>query len=193
MSQIERELGWDDEIQKDGIDFIVLPAGDYNFTVTKFERGRFNGSEKMPACNQAKIELTVHSPEHGDVVIFHNLFLHTKTEGLLSNFFAGIGQKRKGEKLKMNWQTVIGSRGRLKLEINNFKGRDGVDKTNNQVKTFYAADELPPGQQPQYGHTSPNTGQYQQQQPNYQQQGNQQTPFPTSPPPQGGNWSNGQF
>ncbi|MNC61139.1 hypothetical protein D3C75_1110640 [compost metagenome] len=102
----------------------------------------------------------------------------------MSNFFAGIGQKRKGEKLKMNWQTVIGSKGRLKLEINNFKGRDGVDKTNNQVKTFYAADEIPAGQPPQ---------QYQQPQQYPQQAQYQQTPFPTSPPPQGGNWSNGQF
>lgn len=182
--QTERELGWDDTIEKDGGEFTLLPAGDYNFTVTKFERGRFNGSDKMPACNQAKLELTVHSPEHGDVVIFHNLFLHTKTEGLLSNFFAGIGQKRKGEKLRMNWQTVIGSKGRLKLEVNKFTGRDGVEKTNNQVKSFYAADDLPAGQtqpgyppQPQY-----NNPQYQ-----------QQPPFPTTPPPSGGGWNNGQF
>lgn len=142
MEQAQRELGWDDEIQKDGGEFILLPAGDYNFTVTKFERGRFAGSEKMPACNQAKLELTVHSPEHGDVVVFHNLFLHTKTEGLLSNFFAGIGQKKKGEKLKMNWPTVIGATGRLKLEVNHFKGRDGEDKTNNQVKSFYSSEDV---------------------------------------------------
>ncbi|WP_027085430.1 hypothetical protein [Cohnella panacarvi] len=144
----ERELGWDDEIQKDGGEFIVLPAGDYNFTVSKFERSRFAGSEKMPACNQAKLELTVHSPEHGDVVVFHNLFLHTKTEGLLSNFFAGIGQKKKGEPLRMNWQAVVGARGRLKLEINKFKGNDGSDKTNNNVKTFYAKDDSPGHQAP---------------------------------------------
>ncbi|MDF9845201.1 MULTISPECIES: hypothetical protein [unclassified Paenibacillus] len=196
MSQMERELSWEDEIEKDGGEFTLLPAGDYNFTVTKFERGRFSGSEKMPACNQAKLELTVHSPEHGDVVIFHNLFLHTKTEGLLSNFFAGIGQKRKGEKLRMNWQTVIGSKGRLKLEVNNFRGRDGADKTNNQVKSFYAADELPTGQPPQqqaqYNQAPPQAGQYQQQ--GYQQTQYQQAPpFPTTPPPQGGGWSSGQF
>lgn len=176
MSQnIERELGWDDEIQKDNGEFIVLPAGDYNFTVTKFERGRFAGSEKMPACNQAKLELTVHSPEHGDVVIFHNLFLHTKTEGLLSSFFAGIGQKKKGQPLRMNWQTVIGSKGRLKLEINKFRGRDGDDRTNNQVKSFYSYEEL--GQQPQHQ-------QYNQQQQN-------QTPFPTNQ--QSGSFVPGQF
>jgi hypothetical protein len=144
MSEIiERELGWDDEIQRDGGEFIVLPAGDYKFTVTKFERARFAGSEKMPACNQAKVELTVHS-DQGDVIVFHNLFLHTKTEGLLSNFFAGIGQKKKDEKLKMNWQTVVGAKGKLKLEINKFTGKDQVERTNNQVKTFYAADSVTP-------------------------------------------------
>lgn len=167
MNQTERELSWDDEIQKDGGEFIVLPAGDYSFTVTKFERGRFAGSEKMPPCNQAKLELTVHSPEHGDVVVFHNLFLHTKTEGLLSNFFSGIGQKKKGEPLRMNWNTVVGSKGRLKLEINKFTGRDGEERTNNQVKSFYPADEI-------VGQTKPH-----------------QAPFPTGN--QGGGFTPGQF
>lgn len=177
----ERELGWDDEIEKDGGDFTLLPAGDYNFTVTKFERGRFAGSAKMPACNQAKLELTVHSPEHGDVVVFHNLFLHTKTEGLLSNFFAGIGQKKKGERLRMNWNTVIGSKGKLQLEINKFTGNDGQERTNNQVKKFYPYEEaFPQGQQQGY------------QQPGQQQQ-MQQTPFPTNTQPQNGQPQQGGF
>lgn len=199
MSEQERELGWDETIEKDGGEFTLLPPGDYDFTVTKFERGRFSGSEKMPACNQAKLELTVHSPEHGDVVVFHNLFLHTKTEGLLSNFFAGIGQKKKGEKAQMNWNAVTGRRGRLKLEINKFRGRDGEERTNNQVKSFYPADEQQPaGQAPPPTYQQPQQPQYQQ--PQYQQPPTnqppaqyQQAPFPTSPPPQGGNWSNGQF
>jgi hypothetical protein len=142
----ERELGWDDEIEKDGGEFIILPAGEYGFTVTKFERGRFAGSTKMPACNQAKLELTVHS-EQGDVVVFHNMLLHTKTEGFLSNFFAGIGQKKKGEKLRMNWNTVVGSSGRCKLAIHEWTGNDGQKKQNNEVKTFIPADEVKP--QPQ--------------------------------------------
>ncbi|UFT98120.1 hypothetical protein KO561_13000 [Radiobacillus kanasensis] len=172
MSQeVERELGWDDEIEKDGGDFILLPEGDYNFTVAKFERARFAGSKKMPACNQAKLELTVHSPEHGDVTVFHNLFLHTKTEGLLSNFFSGIGQKKKGEKLRMNWNTVIGSKGKLKLEINKFMGNDGNERTNNQVKKFYSYEEaFPQGQQTQQN----------------------QAPFPTGGQQQGG-FTPGQF
>ncbi|GGH83632.1 hypothetical protein JOD43_002144 [Pullulanibacillus pueri] len=181
MSQeIERELGWDDEIEKDGGDFILLPEGDYMFTVSKFERGRFAGSAKMPPCNQAKLELTVHSPEHGDVVIFHNLLLHTKTEGLLSNFFTGIGQKKKGEKLRMNWNAVIGAKGKLQLEVNKFIGRDGEERTNNQVKKFYPFDEAFP-QGIAQGYQQP-----------VQQPTQQQAPFPTGNQQQGG-FTPGQF
>lgn len=193
----ERELGWEDEIEKDGSDFILLPEGDYNFTVAKFERARFQGSAKMPACNQAKLELIVHSPEHGDVTIFHNLFLHTKTEGLLSNFFAGIGQKKKGERLRMNWNAVIGAKGRLKLEINRYMGKDNTEKTNNQVGKFYAYEEVfGQGQAPQ----QPMQQASQYQQPAYQppqqntQPQYQQPPFPTNPLQQGGGgFTPGQF
>lgn len=209
----ERELGWDDEIEKDsGGGFIVLPEGDYDFTVGKFERGRFKGSDKLPACNQAKVELIIHSPEHGDVTIEHLLFLHTKTEGLLSNFFSGIGQKRKGEKLRMNWQTVVGSRGRCKLYIDKYKaaGKD-TEYTSNKVKSFYPYEDVfgqPPAapqhyQQNQYQQPP----QYQQQPPQYQQHPHPQTPPPQqppyqqappfpgagAPPQQGGGWSKGTF
>jgi hypothetical protein len=165
----ERELGWDDEIEKDGGEFIVLPAGEYDFTVTKFERGRYAGGAKLPACNQAKLTLTIHSPQ-GDVDVFHNLFLHTKTEGLLSNFFAGIGQKKKGEKLRMNWTTVVGSTGRCKLEVHEWAKQDGTKGQNNQVKTFIPADEVKP---------------------QTQQQGQYQPPFPTGQ--QQGSFTPGQF
>ncbi|OUS70279.1 hypothetical protein B1748_29015 [Paenibacillus sp. MY03] len=205
---IEREFGWDDTIEKDGGGgFTLLPAGDYFFTVAKFERSRFAGSEKMPACNQAKLELTIHSPEHGDVTVFHNLFLHTKTEGLLSNFFSAIGQKRKGEPLRMNWQTVTGSKGKAKLGVRNYRSQ-GEDRSANEVKTFYSYEEaFPGGQVPSQSYQQPPAQPYQQQQPpaqTYQpQQGYQQPPQqgyqqqqhqPPFPPAQGqGGWQQGKF
>jgi len=197
---IEREFGWDDTIQNDGgSEFVLLPEGDYNFTVKKFERARFAGSEKMPACNQAKLEITVHSPEHGDVVVFHNLFLHSKTEGLLSNFFAGIGQKKKGEPLRMNWNTVIGAKGKLKLGLRNYKSK-GEDRTANEIKRFYSYEEVygagapaqPQGyQQPSYQQQPQQQG-YQQPQQGYQQPAQNQAPFPNQPQ-QGGGWQQGTF
>lgn len=181
----ERELGWDDMIEKDGGGaFVLLPAGDYNFTVTKFERARWAGSEKMPACNQAKLEITVHSPEHGDVIVFHNLFLHSKTEGFLSNFFAGVGLKKKGERLQMNWPAVLGRKGRLKLGVRNYKS-NGEDRSANEVVTFYSYEDV-------YGNNTQPPQQGYQQQYNQQPQHNNQAPFPGAQQ-QGGGFTPGQF
>ncbi|MFD2088965.1 hypothetical protein ACFSND_27975 [Brevibacillus brevis] len=44
MTQMDSRTWMDDEIQKDGGEFIVLPDGDYNFTVTKFERVGVGGT-----------------------------------------------------------------------------------------------------------------------------------------------------
>lgn len=132
---IERELGWDDPIENDGKDFILLPEGDYDFTITKFERGRFPGSEKLPACNKATVTVTIDSPE-GTVNIDHALFLHTKTEGLLCAFFVAIGQRKHGERVTMNWNAVVGSKGRCKVYIDNWTDKEGKPRQNNKIKKF---------------------------------------------------------
>lgn len=140
MENMERELNWDDEINKDASDFIVLPEGDYNFMVESYERARHAGSEKLPPCNKAIVKIRIEAPE-GTAVISHNLFLHTKVEGMLSAFFACIGQKKKGEPLKMNWAMVPGSVGRLKLGIREYTATDGTRKKANEIKRFYPKDE----------------------------------------------------
>ena len=104
---MDRELEWNDVIEKDGNEYVLLTEGDYDFTVESFDRGHHNGSDKLPPCNKAMLKLRVES-EQGTAYINHNLFLHTITEGMLSAFFASIGQKRKGEPLRMDWGKVPG-------------------------------------------------------------------------------------
>ena len=137
----EREFQWDDTITKDASEFIILPEGDYNFTVESFERGRHPGSDKLPACNKAILTLRIDTAE-GTTKLTHNLFLHSKTEGLLSAFFSCIGQKKKGEPLKMNWQKVIGATGRCKIGIHTYT-KDGEERRNNDIKRFYPKDDGP--------------------------------------------------
>lgn len=136
---VERELGWDDEISRES-EFILLPEGDYNFKVTGFERARHEGSENLPPCSKAIVTLEINSPE-GSVYLKHNLFLHTKCEGLLSAFFIGIGLKKHGEPLKMNWNAVIGTKGRCKLGIRTWiSTKTGEEMKSNEVKRFYPPD-----------------------------------------------------
>ena len=62
------ELGWEDEIQQES-SFILLPEGDYRFTVEKFDRARHNGSDKIPPCNKAILHFRVFSPDGSSVLL----------------------------------------------------------------------------------------------------------------------------
>jgi hypothetical protein len=115
-NDIGRELGWNDSIENDS-SFVLLPAGEYDFVVKLFERGRHAGSEKLPPCNKAIITLEFDGGEHGAATIKHNLFLHSNTEGMLCSFFRAIGARKSGERLVMDWNKVVGARGRARLKI----------------------------------------------------------------------------
>ena len=185
---IDRELGWDDQIERES-DFILAPAGDYDFVVTGFERARHEGSPKLPPCNKAVVSIQINTPE-GDVTIKHNLFLHTKTEGMLSAFFIGIGQKKHGEPLRMNWNNVIGARGKCKVGIREYKGDDGEIRQFNEIKKFYEPPE--PAPTPQYQNQfMPQSTQYT----NYPNQPAQQQyqTTPQTPAQGGGVWTPGSF
>lgn len=93
----ERELQWDDTIQKD-TDFVTIPEGDYTFMVESFERGRYTQKEggRLPSCNMAILKLKIDS-ENGPVYINHQLYLHTKMEAGCQNFSWQLGRKRKGK------------------------------------------------------------------------------------------------
>lgn len=139
------ELDWDSEIENEGSEFVVAEPGDYEFTVTGFERGRFQGSAKMPPCNQAKLTIRLDLPE-GTCEIKHNLFLHSKTEWKLCEFFTAIGQRQSGQRVAMNWNAVIGSKGRCKVSKRSFESRDGKTLWANDIDKFYApssADKQP--------------------------------------------------
>lgn len=170
------EYGWEDEISDEGKEFVLLPEGDYDFTVSKIERARHSGSEKMPACNMAKVTVTVWGPED-KIDITENLFLCNKMEWKLSQFFLSIGLKKHGEPLKMNWAAAQGKTGKCHVYVDSFY-RKGEDKTkpptgqSNKIKKFYAYDENVQTLSPKTTYSQPQ--QYQQ-------------------PAQGGGWKAGTF
>ena len=128
-------LGWDDTIENDGGEYIVLPEGDYPFTVTSFERGSFPGGAKIPACNKAVLTLTVEH-EGSSVNVKTDIILYKTIEWKISAFFRCIGLKKHGEKLKMKWNEVVGRTGRA-----HFKPRDGRDgRQFNDVDRFLDPD-----------------------------------------------------
>lgn len=141
-----REFGWDDVIENDGGEWVILPDGEYPFTVKSFERKRFGGSEKLPACNQAELTIEIDGGSLGKTTVQHSLFLHSKTEGLLCAFFTAIGHRKHGEPLRMNWQAVIGSTGRCKVYVDKWIGRDGKEHESNKIQKFIAPESNESGE-----------------------------------------------
>ena len=137
-----RELGWDDEIQRDESPFQVLPEGDYRSTVKKLERARHSGSEKIPACNKAILTVAVsNAGASGDVLT--NLFLHSKFEWKLCQFFTSIGQRRHGEAMRMNWGAVPGATGVCHVGVRKWTGNDGKEREGNEIAEFYDPERAP--------------------------------------------------
>lgn len=111
-----RELGWDDTIQNDGQDFEPVAVGDYDVTIEKFDRSRSKGEGKLPPCNMAVVYFTVHAYDR-DITIRENYLLHSSLEWKLSELFCGVGLKKKGEELRMNWQMLPGKKARAKVGL----------------------------------------------------------------------------
>ncbi len=179
-------LDWNDEISDEGGEFPILEAGDYNFTVESFTRKRFNGSDKMCACNQVVLKLRI---DGEGVTVEDNLFLNKKTEWKVSQFFLAIGQKQPGVPLRPNWDALPGSRGRCKLYVDKWKSnKDGREFESNKVEKYYPAGSAPTQQ------AAP-AQQYQQAAPAPQQQ-TYQAPAQQSYQPQQqtvGGWTAGKF
>lgn len=133
-------MDWDDAIENDGQEFIVLPEGDYNFTVTNVERGRFPGSAKMLPSNKATLTLQVNTDE-GVAYVRTDLILNRLVEWRVSAFFRCIGQKRQGERLVMDWNHIVGCQGRAHFKPRTYTGRDGNTRQTNDVDRFYDFDE----------------------------------------------------
>ena len=129
-------LDWDDVIENDGREFILLPAGDYNFTITDFERSRTKESDKMKACNKAVLTLRVDS-DKGTAFVHTQIVLNRMFEYKISSFFRSINRKRQGERVSMDWNNLVGERGRARFKIRNFKDKKtGEERQANDVDRY---------------------------------------------------------
>ena len=134
MSEMDRDFGWEDEIEKDS-SFVELPAGDYDFVIDHYERARSQGSDKIPASNMAIVFFNVTGPNGEAATIRENFILHSKMEWKLSELFCGVGLKKKGEKLRMNWNALPGLKGRAQITLD--ADRKDETKKYNHIKKIY--------------------------------------------------------
>ena len=134
-----QEFDWNAAIEDDSEGFKLLETGDRNAVISWIDRGRYNGSERIPPCNMATITLRIQ--ENGEIYELQTrLYICKKMEWKLSEFFRGIGRKKHGERLVMNWDGLIGLPVRVRVVKKDIPGRDGEKKTVNEVTKFYDYD-----------------------------------------------------
>ena len=135
------ELGWDAQIEDDSNGYAPLPDGDYIGRVLTVERDRHNGSPKIPPCPKAVVKLLLQEKPGKTRELTMNLYLHSKMEWKLSEFFRAVGQKDHGERIRMDWTAVPGSRIRVNVKTTNSKGNDGKERSFTNVDHCYDYDE----------------------------------------------------
>lgn len=124
-------IGWDDEIIDPGEPkFVLLTPGVYDFTITGFERGHFDGSDKMDACSMAKLTLSCTNGVQ-ETTVFTNLFLSSAVAFKLSKFAKSIGDMpagdSKGQKFHVDWNNIIGKSGKCRIKTRVYNGKDYND------------------------------------------------------------------
>ena len=128
MAMDPNVMGWDDILEDDGQELIILPEGDYTFT----------GGPKIPPCPKATVTLTIDN-DLGRAICMTDFFLCRLVEWRMAAFFRSIGQKKHGEKVRMDWNKVIGARGKARFKPREYT-KDGQVRRVNDVDRFYDYD-----------------------------------------------------
>ncbi len=140
--QTDGAFGWDDEIREEN-SFTLLPEGIYRFQIKSFEKARFNGSDKLPACPKAVVSFVISAPDGTSAELKENYLLHKKMEWKLSEFFAAVGLKARNEPVRMMWTPeLIGKQGVCRIIIHNYQ-KDGENRQINRIDKLYPSYDQP--------------------------------------------------
>ena len=139
--------GWDAPLSGDTGEFPLLPAGEYEYTVSDA-----SGKEYTPrpggrygACKQIKLTLIVEGKDtkgkERSIKVFDNLFSDPQAEWRLNSFVKSAGIYTEGMTLGDVVRRAPGSVGRCTIRIHEYNGRK-----RNEVDRWIIPD---PGEEPQ--------------------------------------------
>ena len=131
---MESGYDWNDEIEM-GSSFVELPEGDYDFMIDHYERARFNGSDKTPACNMATVYFNIRTFDNQAVQIRENFILHPNMKWKLSELFISVGLAKENERSHMPWDRLAGLTGRCQVSLD--ADRNDPSKKYNHIKKLY--------------------------------------------------------
>lgn len=140
-NQVNNEaLDWDAEIEDTAPEFVTVPEGEYQFTITAMERGHFPGSKKIGPCNKATLSLKIYVP-NGICTFKTDILLTSLLKWKIVQFFRSINMLEEGGKTVTDWDHVVGKIGRAKVKVRTYTTQDGEERSINDIDTFLPYDE----------------------------------------------------
>lgn len=144
-----RAFSWDDMINNEST-FTLVEEGDYDFKVTKVERGYHGGSAKLPACPKVTLTLAILDNSGNELTsLTHNIHMHSSMEGLISAFLLSVGLKKHGEPVRLTeFEKAPGRVGKCHVYKDKWTNDRGEEKENNKIKYFLDAPAAQSSQTP---------------------------------------------
>lgn len=136
MAVQDEAFGWDDQAEvTEEQELTVLTPGEYSYRVDGFERGHYDGGDKMGPCSVAKLELECANGAGEQATVRVNLYLNRKQMWKITQFFKSCfliePSLPAGTAYTMPWNRVVGATGRCRIKNREYKGR-----TYNEVDAF---------------------------------------------------------
>ena len=135
-------LDWEDEVEE-GSTRRLLEDGVYQFMVSGFERGRYEGGAKIGPCPKAIISLVVMT-DTGVEEVGDGILLHSTMQWKVSQFFRGLGFEKNPEtgRYPMKWNEVEGRTGYAEIGVREYQYK-GETRRANDVKRYLPPEEWP--------------------------------------------------
>jgi hypothetical protein len=119
---------WDEPIDVEPDEFVILPAGTYPFTITGYERTHTSSKSKNPNEPMLKLELEINGGELGVARAFRYIIWTEKYRWKQSELFTAIGQRKHGDtNFRPNWQMINGASGWCKTDVRQYNGSQQME------------------------------------------------------------------
>ncbi len=128
----------DNEIDIRNMESVVLPAGVYTFSVIKVDKGHYDGSAKMPACEMAKVYIRLSGGNLGKGICSEAFFLTEKMEWKAAAFLSCIGLRKHGEPVL--WKDLLkckGLSGKCEISVDEYIDKNQKTHNCNKVKQYF--------------------------------------------------------
>jgi hypothetical protein len=133
----KEEFGWDDDVEVPETGFTILPEGEAFFIIEKLERQK-KAFGKFGTVNVAVMTMRC-SIDEAEASIPVQFALVKSMGWKLVQLATAVGLRKHGEGSTVNkewWGAFVGLGGRCLIGHRKYQGRDGTEKTSNDITKF---------------------------------------------------------